>query len=184
MVFIFKFANKRNKNKKLTLKRLLQVLYIDPEAGECRWKVAKARRIKVGSRAGTVLKTPKSNDLYYRQIQIDDKIYYEHILIWFFVTKKWPVRDLDHKNRDGLDNRFKNLRLATDSQNHGNNKTSKNNSSGYKGVFFSKRDKKWFAQIGYKRKRIRSKGFHNPEGAYQWYCIEHKKLFGDFSRTV
>jgi hypothetical protein len=179
MVFIFKFGNKY---KKLTLKRLLEVLEIYPEKGKCYWKSTTNRRIKIGSRAGTIHKN-RSKGIYYRIIGIDGKHYREHILIWFFVHKKWPSRDLDHKNMDGLDNRYKNLRLATKTQNNVNKIKQVNNTSGFKGVHWNKRDKKWIARIGYKGKRICSKGYDDPYVAYLWYCKMHKKLFGEFSRT-
>jgi hypothetical protein len=172
-----------DKYKTLTLARLNEVLDINPETGECYWKIAIAIRIKIGDRAGYIWKSLKTEDLYYRKIQIDGKLYLEHILIWFFVTKKWPPRDLDHKDRDGLNNKFKNLRLCTNSQNQGNTIKYKNNTSGYKGVYWDKRRKKWRAQIWYKGKRINSKGYDDPYEAHLWYCKMHKKLFGEFSRT-
>jgi hypothetical protein len=184
MVFKLKLGNKSSKkrNKKLTLERLNEVLYIDPEIGKCYWKSPTNRRIKVGDRAGCICKSTDSN-IYYRKIRIDGKNYLEHILIWFFVTKKWPSRGLDHKNRNGLDNKIKNLRLCTETQNHGNTEISKNNTSGYKGVYWNKHSKKWIAHIGYKKERFNSKGYDDPYKAHQWYCRMHKKLFKEFSRT-
>jgi hypothetical protein len=182
MVFRLKLGKKYNKSRKLTLKRLLEVLDIDSEAGECFWKVAIARCIKIGDRAGCIWKS-HSEDLYYRQIRIDGKIYYEHVLIWFFVTGKWPSRNLDHRNRDGLDNRFKNLRLCTGTQNNGNIGLQKNNSSGLKGVYWDKRWEKWVARIQYKGKQMCLGGFDDPYEAHLTYCKVHKELFGKFSRT-
>jgi hypothetical protein len=187
MVFRFRFGNKSSKekrhNKTLTWERLNEVLYIDSDKGECYWKIAKAIRIKISDRAGTIIKKSNSKNLCYRLIVIDSKQYREHIIIWFFVHKKWPTRDLDHKDRDGLNNKYKNLRLCTNSQNQGNTIEQKNNTSGYKGVSWHKHSKKWRAGISYKRKRIWSKGYNDPYEAYQWYCREHNKLFGEFSRT-
>jgi hypothetical protein len=188
MVFMLKLKKEFSKeekinNKKLTLRRLIQVLDINPKTGECHWKVANSNRVKVGDRAGTIWKDPYVEGLYYRYITIDRKRYLEHIIIWFFVHNKWPSRDLDHRNRNGLDNRIKNLRLATGTQNGGNTIIPKNNTSGRKGVYWNKKRKKWIANIGYKRKYFSSKGYDNREEAYQWYCNMHKKLFKEFSRT-
>ena len=42
--------------------------------------------------------------------------------------------DVDHRNRDSLDNRRRNLRKCTKSQNGANRPAQRDNSSGYKGV--------------------------------------------------
>ena len=58
-----------------------------------------------------------------------------------------PEKELviDHKNHSGLDNRKDNLRILTNQQNMRNRRSNKNSSSKYKGVCWSKRDKKWLA---------------------------------------
>ncbi len=57
---------------------------------------------------------------------------------------------VDHINRNGLDNRKANLRPATRSQNSLNKSSikTKPSSSKYRGVSWSKSQKKWHAQIG------------------------------------
>jgi hypothetical protein len=62
---------------------------------------------------------------------------------------KNPKIKIDHINGDGLDNRRRNLRIATLSQNNWNRRASADKESKYKGVFWHKRDKKWNAQIRY-----------------------------------
>lgn len=54
----------------------------------------------------------------------------------------------DHINHNGLDNRKANLRLASRCQNAWNRRKQRNNSrSGYKGIAFNSRQKKWHARI-------------------------------------
>ncbi|MFC7663981.1 HNH endonuclease [Methylorubrum suomiense] len=55
--------------------------------------------------------------------------------------------EVDHINRDTLDNRRANLRIATASQNAANRGVSSLNRSGYRGVHL-KNGKYWIAQIG------------------------------------
>ena len=55
--------------------------------------------------------------------------------------------DVDHINRNPLDNRRANLRLATRGQNNANRSTQRNNTSGFRGVGWWKTRGKWRAII-------------------------------------
>ncbi len=57
-------------------------------------------------------------------------------------------REVDHMNRDKLDNRVENLRWATRTENNQNKGNYKNNTSGHKYISYRKKDKNW---IFYKR---------------------------------
>lgn len=54
---------------------------------------------------------------------------------------------VDHINKDGLDNRRCNLRIASLAENRFNARLSKNNTSGFTGVCFEKRTGKWVASV-------------------------------------
>lgn len=60
----------------------------------------------------------------------------------------------DHINGNKVDNRKSNLRKCNFHENARNYPTPKNNTSGFKGVVWNKRDKKWFARITVFRKKI------------------------------
>ncbi len=59
----------------------------------------------------------------------------------------------DHINRDKLDNRRSNLRVATKSLNNFNTKIRKDNTSGVKGIYWSKLHSKWRVTISKQKKR-------------------------------
>jgi hypothetical protein len=89
---------------------------------------------------------------------------------------------VDHKNRDGLDNRRANLRLATYSQNNCNKLKRENTSSQFAGVCFNKRGKRWGASIGNKGERIFLGYFDSEIDAAKAYDIAAKKYHGEFAR--
>jgi hypothetical protein len=96
--------------------------------------------------AGREAFTAKKNE--YRVGAIFNILLRAHRVIWAMQTKKWPEGEIDHINGDKSDNRFCNLRLVNKSLNQRNCKIQTNNTSGYTGVTFDKRRKKWVAQMG------------------------------------
>lgn len=72
-------------------------------------------------------------------------------------------RDTDHINGNRLDNRKKNLRIVTTSQNLMNQKIKANNTSGVTGVYWSKKSKKWQAYISLYKKTIQLGLFRDKE---------------------
>jgi len=77
-----------------------------------------------------------------------------------FINKTPKGVDTDHINRNKLDNRKCNLRTASRSLNTRNSSLRNDNTSGYKGVDFYKRVKKWRVRISINKKNI-SLGYFN-----------------------
>jgi hypothetical protein len=95
-----------------------------------------------------------------------------------------PDSMVDHEDGDGLNNRRKNLRLATAAQNAHNSVMKCRNTSGYKGVYWSKRDKKWRSQI-MTNSVSKSLGlFDTPEAAAAAYAKASAELHGEFGRLA
>ena len=90
---------------------------------------------------------------------------------------------VDHINGDRLDNRKENLRLCHQKQNSANSRKSKNNTTGFKGVCFYKRDGVYTAQLMKDRKMIYLGRFTKPEYAAAAYDLAAMNLFGDFANT-
>ncbi len=92
--------------------------------------------------------------------------------------------EIDHKDGDGLNNRRNNLREATRSQNNHNQRRSKNNTSGFKGVTWHKAGGKWQAQIMMDGRK-RFLGLHaTPEAAHTAYCKASAELHGEYGRVA
>lgn len=92
------------------------------------------------------------------------------------------MRQVDHKNGNGLDNRKENLRIATSSQNQANSQKRIDNTSGYKGVTWNKRNKKWQAEIKYNQQHFYLGLFKNKDKAAQAYNEMALKFHGEFAR--
>ena len=89
---------------------------------------------------------------------------------------------VDHINRNGLDNRKVNLRLATAMQNVWNSKRNVNtDSSKYKGVSWDKNKHKWRASIGIDRKTKHLGYFEDEKMAAKAYDKAAKEHRGEFA---
>lgn len=89
---------------------------------------------------------------------------------------------VDHRNRDGLDNRKENLRLGSQSQNLGNSK-SRRGSSKYKGVSWYARTQRWQAHLMKDGKSIGLGYFMVEEDAAKAYDAKAREVFGEYART-
>jgi hypothetical protein len=88
---------------------------------------------------------------------------------------------IDHINRIPIDNRKKNLRLCTSSQNNMNSNISVFNTSGVIGVSYSNQNKKWFASVYKNRKRIHLGSFDYIEDAITVRLKSEKEFYGEFA---
>lgn len=160
------------KKRKLSQSQLKEVLHYNEETGIFVWKKCPTSksRVKIGAVAGS--KISKG----YIVISIFHVRYLAHHLAWFYVYGEWPF-EIDHKDRVSSNNRIKNLRLATRTQNNANIKTK----SKFKGVFRASKNSY--------RASIQCNGivyplghFDAPEKAHAAYLVAAKKHFGEFAR--
>jgi len=138
----------------LTPDQIKELLNYDPQTGCLTWKVRTSRRVQVGKTAGC--KSPDGRIL----VGIFGKLYKAHRVAWAIMTGEWPANQIDHKNQDPSDNRWDNLREATKAQNMRNITRIASNTSGVKGVGWSKAAQKW-------RAYIRVDGAHHHLGLFE-----------------
>lgn len=87
---------------------------------------------------------------------------------------------IDHKNHNTIDNRRKNLRMVTLSENAMNQKIKSNNTSGAKGVRWHKATQKWQVGIGVGKKQIYLGVYENFEDAVKVRKDAEIKYFGEY----
>jgi hypothetical protein len=87
---------------------------------------------------------------------------------------------IDHIDENKANNNVKNLRWATSKENHYNQGKPKNNTSGYKGVSFNKKSKKYEAKISINGKLNHLGLFLTAEEASKVYEAKAKVIHGDF----
>lgn len=89
--------------------------------------------------------------------------------------------EIDHINRNKLDNRKENLRICTRQQNLMNYGVRADNKTGYKGVQFLSKSNKYRAVINFNKKRIHVGYFKNKDSAAEAYNTMADKLHGKFA---
>lgn len=170
------YSKKLSSRSDLTLEMVMAQLEYNPETGVF-YHTRNCRKRKRGDVAGAT--EPKDG---YRVIGVRGHYYRAHRLAWLITYGEWPIDQIDHINGDPQDNRISNLRIANGSQNMWNSRTPKNNSSGVKGVSWSKKYKKWAASIKV-RSQTKSLGmFENIVDAQEAYKAAAIKFHGEFAR--
>lgn len=147
----------------LAAERLRALLTYNPETGVFTWRERRGGAALVDTPAGNI------NSNGYRVIAIDYVRYRAHRLAWLYVHGCWPVSRIDHVNRMRDDNRFANLRQATDAENSQNRSLGRNSTSGYLGVSWCSASGRWAARIKVDGRKKRLGFFASPEEASAAY---------------
>lgn len=142
-------------------------LEYDPETGEiyCRLEDGTRKRAEYPHRG-------------YLRITARRRGVLAHRCAWFLHYGEWPEGQLDHRDRNGCNNRIANLRPAT-KFNNSHNKNRKRD--GFKGV--DRAGSRWLARIGHHKKQTRIGLFDSPEEAARAYDAAALRLHGEFAAT-
>lgn len=158
----------------ITQDELKELLHYDHDTGVFTWIASSGRRSRIGGIAGSI------NGRGYINIGIKYVMYLAHRLVWVYVHGHEPPNEIDHINRIKNDNRLVNLRLATRSENMLNKGIMATNTSGYKGVSFNSRDKKWIVMCLIDGKHHYIGRFDTAEEASSAYVEFAEKNHGEF----
>lgn len=172
----------QDRRPKLTAERLREVFSYNSETGVFTRRITTSSRAQAGAEAGCVW-TDKFGRKYLC-IRLDGTLHRSHRLAWLWVHGEWPKHHVDHIDGNGLNNSISNLREASHSENLWNRPRPSNNSSGYKGVCWSKAAKKWQAQITCDKKVFYLGLFETAEGAHAAYCAAATQHHGEFARPA
>jgi hypothetical protein len=153
------------------------VLRYEPCTGKLFWTVRYCTRVRAGEAAGHQTKRG------YIKIGYKAKVYPAHRLAWYLYTGQEPPSnlDIDHIDRNPLNNKIENLRLVTRAQNRCNSGARINASSKFKGIYWQTDRKAWRAQITKNGKVTNLGSFKDPYDAHLAYCAAAARLHGEFA---
>lgn len=164
----------------LTAKYVRKLFKLDKKTGNLYWReiANRLQKTRGGNRqAGKIAGRVFTNG--YRYVCINRSFYLVHRIIYLHKKGKWPKNKIDHVTGDTLNN--KKIRAANNSQNCFNQRKTKRNTSGFKGVSYHAGGKKWRAQITAYGQHESLGLYDTREEAYAAYCKAAKKLHGKFA---
>lgn len=167
-----------------SLERLRELLSYDEATGVLTWKtqlVTSRSTVGFNNKCGGKIAGTINPDGYV-VIGIRKKYYLAHRIVWKLMTGEDPVDQIDHEDADRGNNRWANLRPASNGPNIQNSKLRTDNTSGVKGVHWDAHHKKWRAVITTNGKSQRLGRFSSIEEATNVICTARMQQHGAFAR--
>jgi len=162
---------------------LLRLLHYDPETGVFVWRRRGDVREQwngryAGKRAG--YKWSPGGKIFYWVIRIFDWPFLAHRVAVLYMTGAWPENLVDHRDRDGLNNRWRNLRDADRAQNAVNAGVTRASSTGLRGAFLCRETGRFRSQIKFEGRAIWLGYYETAEEAHAAYLVASRKYYGEF----
>ncbi len=129
---------------------------------------------KIGNNYYAVCDLRRSKDINKPNIYL-----YLHRLVFAVMSGRVPNR-IDHKNRDGLDCKFSNLRETTRSLNSHNQRIY--NKNGYQGIWYDKINNRYYVEIMKDRIKYKVGSSKDIIEAAKIYNNAAIKLYGEYAR--
>ena len=143
----------------LTAQELRELVEYDPATGKFIWRQS-------GKCAGSIHKAQDRRRQTFCQLMINRKNYKCSRLAFLYMTGRFPS-EIDHINRNSLDDRWENLREVSRAENEWNKGPYRNSKTGLRGVYPQKGF--YIARIRRNGKRITIGQFATSIEAYQAY---------------
>ena len=161
----------------LSADHVRSIFFYDPSEGLLRWRhsAGQGGRIPPGTIAGRM--HPEG----YRYVTVNGRHYRVSRIVWLYQTGEWPRLKIDHKDCDPTNDKWNNLREATDSQQKQNNRKRRDNKTGFKCVVFDKSRNQYRWQVVVNGKRIKGKRFGTAAEAFADYQSRLPTFHGDFA---
>ncbi len=147
----------------LTQDQLKKVLHYCPETGVFTWLVSGRGMPGKGVKAGSI-RSDKSGKPYC-YVRTGYRTYSAHRLAFLYMTGEFPENEVDHKDGNGCNNVWTNLRAVTRLENRKNLRKRPNNTSGTTGVHWYKQRGKWRSMIMSEGRKIHLGYFCSKEDA-------------------
>ena len=136
--------------------------------------------VVINDKKWRILKQSNSNG--YKVVGLDCKVHRVHILVAkAFIPNPDKKIDVDHIDNNRTNNNIENLRWSTRSENSCNAPISKSNTSGVKGLCWSKKKNKWQVEIMHKYKKYHLGYFTDKNEAIKARKLKANELFGEFT---
>lgn len=150
----------------LSHKRLVHLLRYVKSTGLFYWRTTNSKHAK-GDLAG--------HCGAYWQLYVDGVSYLGHRLAVFYVTGKWPTDVVDHKDGDGTNNRWSNLRSVTQRVNLENQRRAQRGSASSMLGVYPQSYGAWFARISVRGVQIHLGTYPTKELAHRAYVDAKRK---------